>query len=349
MTLLSHPSDEQLSAFFDRHLPHGELTEIESHLSRCTDCADVVSDLAAMEQWGPAVEESLPSDLYWQDLPERVLARIAREEQTVAVPPASGAEPSWWRRLLSPGPTWAWLGATAAVAVIGGGLYLRDDGARDTAAVVDPAAPGTVSSPTEDLPEGVPPLFTASMGEEEYRSRIATTLGMNGDYGAPLDVVPVVRSGLGSPVTQVGLASPVPAGALREQDLLGSPELSYYFNSARQAEEVGRSDLAQQGYQILYAKSEPGHLARLAAETGLVRCAWRSQLAKAEAESSRTLDAMFAEGDSLFRRHLAGDHTDCRKGWETLVAFVDLAGDCASAPVIQEAKRRIVEMEPCIH
>lgn len=258
MTLLSHPSDEQLSAFFDRQLPPDELTEIESHLSQCSDCTGVVADLGVLESWGPAIEERLPSDLYWQDLPERVLARIAREDRAPAVAPPAEAGPSWWRRLLTPGSTWAWLGATAAVAVVGGWFYLREDGPRETAAAVEPAVGGEVSTPSEDLPPGVPPLVASAMGEDEYRSRVATTLGMDGDMGEPLDVVPVVHDFSGAdasgPVVRVGDASPVPPGAFEARDLLGTPELNYFFNSARRFEEVGRSDLAAHGYRILGEK-----------------------------------------------------------------------------------------------
>jgi len=42
----AHPSDETLAAYVDRMLDSGERSEVERHLSECTDCREVVTDTA---------------------------------------------------------------------------------------------------------------------------------------------------------------------------------------------------------------------------------------------------------------------------------------------------------------
>ena len=77
MTDTIHPSDEQLTAFFDKQLPDHKHTPIQDHVAACAECTAVLGDFAVLEDMGPLVEESLPGDLYWEDLPDRILARIA--------------------------------------------------------------------------------------------------------------------------------------------------------------------------------------------------------------------------------------------------------------------------------
>lgn len=349
MTVLSHPSDEQLSAFFDRQVPPAERLRIETHVTECVECREALSEFSSLEAWGPAVEERLPSDLYWQDLPERILARIAAEERTSPGVLAVEPGPSWLRRLLSPGASWGWIGATAAVAMIGGAIYFSQGSGDDSAPIAAAVGPGEVSVPDETLPPGVPPIFTTANPEEEYRMRIAT-LGMDGNFGTSLDEIRVLQGAAGgsSRIQQVGLASPLGPGQLGGSNVIADPELGYFFNTARRAEEMGHSDVAMQGYHLLYSKADPACVSRLAAETGMVRCAWRAKLAQARTESASVLSALYAEADAAYRDHLAGHHENCRKGWELFVAYVDLANECASHAMIAEAQSRLREIERCL-
>ena len=146
-----HPSDEQLTAFFDKQLPDRKLEPIQTHLTGCPDCRAVLSDFAVLQDMGPRVEERMPSSLYWEDLPDRVLARIAMGEHAGDADPTlvggeespapAGATRSWWRHLWSPAVRWS--AATAVVAVAG--LAVMNSGDKAGTSVAELASP--VSEP----------------------------------------------------------------------------------------------------------------------------------------------------------------------------------------------------------
>lgn len=347
MDMATHPSDEQLSAFFDRQLSPPEQNSLQTHINGCPSCREVLDDLAVLHEMGSEIEDRLPSDLYWQDLPDRILARIAAEERAAEVAlPAPDPEP-WWQRIFSPAAAWRWGVATLAVAVVGGGLYIqsRGDSENSQAAHMDPASP--FENANEALPPGVPPLL-ADNDADEYRQRVARTLDPM-DIGTSLDVVPMAGSGpgTGGPIQTVSLDW-LPR---QMQPALENHQGSDVFDilaAARQCEERGQNALATEGYHIVRTQLEPTDPLHLAAETGLTRCAWRERMMQAGAESTRTLDTLLMEADRMFQAHAIGNHKECRRALELLISYLDLAKDCASPQVLRDVRLMAEDVKRCI-
>ncbi len=93
---MSHPR-ERLSAFLDGELPVSELSEVESHVRACPECAREIEDLSAVDTMARGLAVEAPAG-YFDTLPARVRARVRR--------------PRRW------GPMAAWAAAAAAVLVV---------------------------------------------------------------------------------------------------------------------------------------------------------------------------------------------------------------------------------------
>ena len=116
-----HPSPEELSAYFDDELSPQQGSNIEAHLNGCPGCKTLVDEFGLMAEMGPRGDESLPGPAYWQDLPDRILARIADDSLDGFVPVQSGR--SFWNRLWNPEGPWRWAVGTAASAVLVAGAW----------------------------------------------------------------------------------------------------------------------------------------------------------------------------------------------------------------------------------
>jgi len=372
MTDTTHPSDEQLTAFFDKQLPDHKHTPIQDHLAGCSECGAVLSDFAVLQDMGPLVEESLPGDLYWEDLPDRVLARIASGShaglEAGGVDPALAPEPaanpvpaserSWWRALWSPAVRWS--AATAMVAVAGIAVIntLGGDSAvsgTDLASTEPGSTAGSVPVP-DAAPAGA---VTASMEPAEYAERVAHTLSHDGNLGTQLDGTAGRASGgyVGySPIQTVSLGlmdnremqQPVdfePAAPVERQR---QPNPSWYFFTALRAEQRGSCDLAQAGYLLAHTQTQPQDPIHIAAEAGLTRCAWRAAMVQAGSRSADTLAQLRDRADALFDEHAAGRHQDCVKAWELLVSYLDLAKGTMTQEQMQEGRARLRSLAKCV-
>jgi hypothetical protein len=201
MSAPTHPSPESLSAYFDQELPADERQPIDAHVTECAACRAELDAFAVMSELGPAIEDILPGEAYWKDLPDRILARLANPG-TVA--PASAPAPSWWQRLLHPeGRVRVAWGAAALVAVTVGAWALMEGKPNPWR----PAAPEVAQNlgqdaADQDIPEGA----SSSLGNEvlpdyvnraaadptptpqSYIRRVYTTYGDRNNMGTMLDV-----------------------------------------------------------------------------------------------------------------------------------------------------------------
>ncbi len=105
---------------FERVLPElkgGHNLEQEEHLETCSACADLVSDLNAIEQNARLLEEYEPSPRVWNSI-ESALGQegLIRQPQLQLVLVPAGASSPRWR--------FAWLLPIAAALVFGAGLFI---------------------------------------------------------------------------------------------------------------------------------------------------------------------------------------------------------------------------------
>lgn len=227
-----HPSSDELSAYFDQEIPPTDRASVSDHLTRCPECRSVVDGFSLLEELGPVVEEMLPGEAYWLDLPDRILARLAQDADAPAVAPAE-AEPgaSFWHRLWNPTGAWRWaLGSVATLVLVAGswwtfheprnpvdpvGRELAQEGAtRDPGGAPEAAVPapgrGLVGTPLMNGESD--PVLTASVAAdhepatspEAFSRRVVTTLGGRNDLGTSLDLAP------GQAVGSMGVANAGP-------------------------------------------------------------------------------------------------------------------------------------------
>jgi hypothetical protein len=303
----------------------------------------------------------MPAEHYWLDLPDRVLTRIRMEAEAGARvgTAAAAADEPWWRRLWSPAGRWA--AATAAVAVVGFGLYAAA-GERGNPVL-------TASNPVSPNLNPVDPAsLTTGPGEpavEEYRQsvqRYFTTLSpAGGTLGTTMDVVPRYSSSPNassgpSPIERVSLGGPEPRSNRWIDDvrLPGAAPIDpeFYLRSALEFERSGRSDLAQTGYRIAIAKTGLQDDIGKAASAGLTRCAIRKQVVSAGPRGPEKLASYLADCERLYAEHVAGNHAGCQQAWNYLVSIVDLVPDHGAGRISADTLRRAAaqrdELRRCI-
>ena len=79
MNTPTHPSPEQLNAYFDSELPPEEMSSLESHLQDCSGCRSEISWFSTLTDLGKERVEVLPGESYWTDLPDRIMARALQD------------------------------------------------------------------------------------------------------------------------------------------------------------------------------------------------------------------------------------------------------------------------------
>jgi len=138
---------------FERVLPElegGHNLEQEQHLRTCSACADLLSDLKAIEQNARLLEDQEPSPRVWNNI-ETALRRegLIRQPQPQLVP--AGPHSPRWR--------FAWLVPIAAGLVFGAGLLIMhwqvSTQVAHQARITTPAieSPSTVQSSSVSTPE----------------------------------------------------------------------------------------------------------------------------------------------------------------------------------------------------
>ena len=79
MNTPTHPTPEQLNAYFDSELTPEEKSSLESHVQDCAGCQSEISWFSSLTDLGKEITESLPGESYWKDLPDRIVARTLQE------------------------------------------------------------------------------------------------------------------------------------------------------------------------------------------------------------------------------------------------------------------------------
>lgn len=218
MSAPTHPSSESLSAYFDQELSPEDRTPIDAHVAACPACRDELDAFSVMSELGPRIEESLPGDAYWKDLPDRILARIANPGPAA---PNPGPAPSWWERLWHPQGRVRVAWGAAALVVVTAGAWVVMQQPNPWSPVPDLAENVSQEAADKAIPEGASsaigshrlPDYANRAAEDptpspqSYIRRVYTTYGDRNNMGTMLDVAegetqPQRGMGLGQQVTE---------------------------------------------------------------------------------------------------------------------------------------------------
>lgn len=175
-----------LSAHLDGELDADRTASVETHLSRCRECRELVEELRAVRERAAALEDRAPERDLWPDVARRIGLAGGEEPETEAggrrPGPDGGVIGRFWHRRIS--ATLPQLAAAAAmlVALVVAAVLLLAPGAGDGAGPADRpiAARDTGAVPLDDggrTEAGGAPLLAetsaAARVERPYADRIA--------------------------------------------------------------------------------------------------------------------------------------------------------------------------------
>ncbi|NNF06660.1 MAG: hypothetical protein HKN21_07860 [Candidatus Eisenbacteria bacterium] len=359
----NHPSEEQLSAYFDNELSAAEREQVEAAIENSPEAQAFLTDLAAMADMGPAIDDRMPNESYWQDLPDRVLARIANEDATEAVrdrvivdePAKSG---SWWQRLLG-AQSGRWAAATAVMGILALGLYWQNQ---------NPIQPGNFTAdgtPSDEAPSDIfqNPAVTpvsqpdlASGGTSDFQQRVFDTIREDRRvaFGTGLGLVDGTstqsRRLISSPLHDVGLDQVDANFQEQTHRQITNPAVPEtpegHLAAALIMEKQGYYNVARQGYDLVVSETPHGNDFHLAAEAGLKRIEYRALMEQHGARNM--LGVMQAAYLTNVNKHRSNNHQDCDQAWKLLVSFIDLAKEKVPAADMQQAKADLQEIMVCV-
>jgi anti-sigma-K factor RskA len=383
MSTSIHPSSDDLSAYFDHELSDTEAASVATHLADCPDCRSHIEAFAVLAELGPRVEEMLPGDTYWTDLPDRVLTRLAMDPEDVGAPAVAKGS-SFWRNLWNPEGAWRWaVGSTAAAVLLVGAWFtihqaqnpaapIGQTVAESTPAPAEVPAPGTGLAGTPlmsgnsrgaDLAQVVNNETDAGpeMSPDAFSRRVIMTLGGRNDLGQSLDIASgqaVAGGGAASPIAdQVSWTLPAlgPQARLETQGVVscgpGESPLEKAFVCAAKADEMGQSDLAREGYQVVQRFSNQSLPIYWEADYRLTYHRWRQRLASVPAgpQRAQVLSQMQQLADRSYKSwKKTGSVPDCREAWCMNRAFFRLAAEVSGVGSSAEQNKRMTDLVRCM-
>jgi hypothetical protein len=364
-----HPSSEELSAYLDQELSPDRQESIAAHLPDCPECRAVVEQFELLAAMGPVVEESLPGDAYWLDLPDRILARIAAEQNAPVAAPAEPARPSLWQRLWNPQGAMRWAMATAAAVVVVGGAWTALHQPRNPVSPVNgdlAEVRPTTAAPTTDFAENIADggddATSPTMNPESFTRRVIVTLGGENNLGTSLDLQPgSAISGQGDPSglgNQVDYTLPAlgPQARAEAQGVVscgpGETAIERAFVAAAKAEEMGNLALARQGYRVVTHYADPSHPIFWEADFRLTYCSWRQRLlmappGPARAKALAELDRVAAQAYQTWAQ--SGERGDCQEAWCLNRTMLRLGAEATGDVEQQQTTSRMNDLMDCMN
>jgi hypothetical protein len=359
------PSSEALNAYFDNESLPDTRASIDTHLPACTSCRSELEWFGLLNELGPRVEESLPGDSYWQDLPHRILGLIMVEEEVHASSSSSAAAPSkasWWTRLWGPSPSWRYVTAgVASLAVIGGAWIIT----RNHPSPWNPdATKSSVTTAAESDPVDLPAELRDDTPIENQSAaliaqRVFDTYGTTREtMGTPLDLKPgeaVPDQGhnpLGSQASQMGSLTP-DMRALAEEVVpygCGEDSLTQVYIAALRAEQKGNYRSAAYGYRWLMASAPQGNLLHQYADYRLNYLVWKVKMQAALTQQAQAIDELNKIADHTYQTwEKTGNDQDCRKAWCMNRVIQQLGPEVVEQAHVQTASNRVQVLQDCGH
>ena len=352
-----HPSPEELSSYFDQELSTSDREPIESHLAGCSSCQDELKAFGVLSEMGPRVEESLPGDAYWSDLPSRILARIQQD----AAPRPSVVRPrsAGWSWLWSPQGIWRYVVGTAVSFGLVAGLWL---------VLSEQQLPG---NPT-DLAQDVSPapdrnLFSdagtsgPTLSPNSYTRRVVQTYGSRDDLGTSLDFDPVSRQQADPnrprPVrgTQVTQRTPTLQPDMRQftdgvvsYGCGAEDPVEAAYIAALVAEAAGDYRMAIQGYNVIRANVPQGRALHHEAQYRLNYLAWEQKL-RAQGFHRSTMAELNNLANKAYQTWLqTQQNRDCQEAWCMNRILLKLDSELAEAQQAKLRLSRVNQLKNCV-
>jgi len=359
------PSSEALNAYFDHESSTDARASIDAHIPACASCRTELEWFGLLNELGPRVEESLPGDTYWQDLPHRILGMIMVEEEVSASSSSSAAAPaktSWWARLWGPSPSWRYVTAgVASLAVIGGAWVIT----RNHPSPWNPdAAKSSVATAADNDPVVLPEQLQSDTPIENQSAamiaqRVFDTYGTSRDnMGTPLDLKPGEaapnqgHSSLGVRASHIKTLSP-DMRALAEEVVpygCGEDSLTQVYIAALRAEQKGDYRSAAYGYQWLMASAPQGNLLHQYSYYRLNYLVWKVRMTAAMTQQAQAMDELNKIADHTYQTwERTGNDQDCRKAWCMNRVLQQLGPDMAEPIHVQTASTRVQVLQDCGH
>jgi hypothetical protein len=364
------PSSEALNAYFDNESTSEVKSSIDSHLSDCGACRSELEWFGLLNELGPRVEESLPGESYWQDLPHRILGLVMIEEE-VPASSSSSASPSlsFWRRLWGPSPSWRYITAgVASLAVIGGAWLLTRNqpspwmpgAGRGTADTEGSVTASTGANEGIVLPtELVSDTPLQNQSAVSFTQRVFDTYGNSREnMGESLDLHAgrVLPDQGHTPLgTQASQMAPLSADmrALAEEVVpygCGEDSLTQVYIAALHAEQASDYRTAALGYRLLLDRVPQGYLLHQYAEYRLNYLVWKLKMQTAMSQQTQAMDELNRIADHAYQTwEKTGADSDCRKAWCMNRVLQQLGPDVSEPTRMQMASTRVQVLQNCGH
>ena len=321
-----------------------ERDQVESLLNSDPQAKTAMDELMFIQEMGPVVEESMPGDAYWQDLPDRIIERVNGE--SLARPVIEAPKPTIWERLFSPQAAWKWAAATAVVAIAGFGINSQSPTGPQADNLQANSLTVNDQATNEDL------LAEAHNQNDAYVQRVAKTFG--GPMGVSLDQTSsgVVRRepGPGSLIQQASGFGHLEVPASQEPQQLQSQNgctVEESFKAARYCEETGSPRLAMEGYRLVAASTDQRADLNLAARLGLVRSEWTARLQETD-DLDDTFQKLMMETDAAYNMHASGVHSACEDAWAVHYTLVSLSASYLDAAKHAEYQDQMTDVARCV-
>jgi Putative zinc-finger len=360
------PSSEALNAYFDNETSPAARTTIDTHLPECAGCRKELEWFGLLNELGPRVEESLPGESYWQDLPHRVLGLIMVEEEVEASSSSSAASvpsTSLWRRLWGPSPSWRYVTAgVASLAVIGGAWIITRN---HPSPWIPDASKSSVTATAENDMVPLPPELMdetrplANQSAASFTRRVFDTYGTSREtMGTSLDLtagralVDQGHSNLGVQASQMGSLNP-DMRALAEEVVpygCGEDSLTEVYIAALHAEQAGDFRTAALGYRLLMDRVPQGYMLHQYADYRLNYLVWKLKMQAALSQQAHAIDELNRIADHAYQTwEKTGTDSDCRKAWCMNRVLQQLGPEVTEPNHVQMASTRVQVLQDCGH
>ena len=351
-----HPSPEELNSYFDQELASSDREPIESHLSECSSCQGDLKAFGVMAELGPLVEESLPGEAYFSDLPSRIVARIQQEATPEPIP---APKPGIMRWLFNPQGTWRYVVGTAVSFGLVAGLWFvvnKQPLPGNPVEVADNAAP-PVAEPNDNFftdTETSGPVLSPN----SYTQRVVKTYGSRTNLGTNLDFVPGsgqqanpdrVRPGIG---TQVTSSTPTLGQEMRQ---FTDGVVSYgcgtdnpieaAYIAALMAEAAGDYRMAMTGYKVISANVPQGNALHHEAQYRLNYLAWEQKL-RQQGLNRGTIAELNTLANKAYQNWQETQmNQDCQEAWCMNRILLKLDSELAE---VQLRLSRVNQLKNCV-